>query len=252
MLRHPTIAKLHTLRLAGMATALAEQQALPELHDMPFEDRLGLLVDREDIERQNRLLKSRLSKARLRQSACIEDIDYKTPRGLDRTLLTQLATSQWVREHLNVLITGPTGIGKSWIACALAQQACRHGFTALYRRLPRLVEDLAMARADGSYAKQLKQIARVDVLVIDDWGLVPLTDHARRDLLEVLDDRHQRKSTLVTSQLPVDRWHDYLGDPTLADAILDRLVHAAYRLALRGESLRKLKAKTLTSTSPSP
>lgn len=251
MLRHPTIAKLHTLRLTGMAIALEEQEQLPDIEAMPFADRLGLLVDREETERQNRLLRSRLSRAKLRQSACLEDIDYKTPRGLDKSLMTELGTGQWIREHLNLLITGPTGIGKSWIACALAHQACRYGFTALYLRLPRLVEELALARAEGTYAKRLGQLARIDLVTIDDWGLVPLTAEARRDLLEVLDDRHQRKSTLVTSQLPVEHWHDYLSDPTLADAILDRLVHTSYRLNLRGESMRKLKAKPLTGKTAS-
>jgi DNA replication protein DnaC len=246
MLRHPTLAKLHTLRLSGMAIALEEQQNLPDIEALPFADRLGLLIDREETERQNRLLKSRLSRARLRQSACLEDLDYQTPRGLDRHLMIELATGQWLREHLNLLITGPAGIGKSWIACALAHQACRYGFTALYLRLPRLIEELALARAEGTYAKRLAQLARIDLITLDDWGLIPLTAEARRDLLELLDDRHQRKSTLVTSQLPVEHWHDYLGDPTLADAILDRLVHGSYRLNLRGESMRKLKARSLT------
>ena len=246
MLRHPTLAKLHTLRLSGMAIALEEQQNLPDIEALPFADRLGLLIDREETERQNRLLKSRLSRARLRQSACLEDLDYQTPRGLDRHLMIELATGQWLREHLNLLITGPAGIGKSWIACALAHQACRYGFTALYLRLPRLIEELALARAEGTYAKRLAQLARIDLITLDDWGLIPLTAEARRDLLELLDDRHQRKSTPVTSQLPVEHWHDYLGDPTLADAILDRLVHGSYRLNLRGESMRKLKARSLT------
>lgn len=248
MLRHPTVAKLHSLRLSGMAQAFEEQQLQPDIEQLGFEDRLGLLVDREETQRGNRLLLTRLKRAKLRQQACIEDLDYTTPRGLDRALIGALATGQWMREHLNLLITGPAGVGKSWIACALAHQACRLGFSVLYQRLPRLLEALALARADGSYAKLLQQLARVDVLALDDWGLTPLTDEARRDLLEVLDDRYQRKSTIVTSQLPIEHWYDYLGDPTLADAILDRLVHASYRITLRGESMRKQHAVCLTQT----
>lgn len=251
MLRHPTLAKLQTLRLTGMAAALEAQQHMPDIEDMPFEDRLGLLVDCEETERANRQLKSRLTRAKLRQNACIEDLDTTTARGLDRSLITQLATGSWLREHLNLLITGPTGIGKSWLACALAHQACRLGYSALYQRLPRLVEELALARAEGSLARRLQQLARINVLVIDDWGLVPLSPEARRDLLEVLDDRHQRQSTIVTSQLAVAHWHEYLGDPTLADAILDRLVHTSYRLHLTGESLRKRAAERLTQSTPS-
>lgn len=247
MLRHPTVAKLHSLRLPGMAQALDEQLRQPDAQQLGFEDRLGLLVDREQTDRANRLIKGRLTRARLRQQACVEDLDLKTPRGLDRALLVLLMTTEWIRQHLNLLITGPSGVGKSWIACALAHQACRHGYTVLYKRLPRLLEELALARADGSYSKTLQQLARVDLLVLDDWGLMPLDAQARRDLLEVLDDRYQRRSTLVTSQLPVDLWHDYLGDPTLADAILDRLVHASHRLTLNGESLRKKHAAALTA-----
>lgn len=247
MLRHPTVAKLHSLRLPGMAQALDEQLRQPDAQQLSFDDRLALLVDREQTDRAHRLVKGRLTRARLRQQACVEDLDLKTPRGLDRTLMALLVATEWVRQHLNLLITGPSGVGKSWIACALAHQACRNGFTVLYKRLPRLIEELALARADGSYNKSLQQLARVDLLVLDDWGLAPLDAQARRDLLEVLDDRYQRRSTLVTSQLPVDLWHDAIGDPTLADAILDRLVHASHRLTLTGESLRKKHAVTLTA-----
>ncbi|MDX1655917.1 MAG: IS21-like element helper ATPase IstB [Candidatus Competibacteraceae bacterium] len=239
MLPHPTLSKLHTLRLSGMVKALQEQAEQPQVESLSFEERLGLLVDREITERDNRRLQSRLKKARLRQSACLEDIDYRHPRGLDRTLLHHLAGGQWLREQLNVLITGPTGIGKSFLACALAQSACRLGFSAVYQRLPRLLEDLALARGDGRYTRLLNTLARTDVLVLDDWGLTPLTEGGCRDLLEVLDDRYRRRSTVVTSQLPVEHWHDYLGHATLADAILDRLVHNSHRLKLKGESMRR-------------
>ena len=246
MLRHPTVSRLQTVRLPGMAQALEEQLAQPDIDQLGFEERLGLLVDREVTHRENRVLQGRLSRARLRQQACLEDVDTRTPRGLDRATLARLGTGTWLREHHNVLITGPAGVGKSYLACALAQQACRLGFSARYLRLPRLLEELAIARADGSYTKLLRRLAKVDVLVIDDWALAPLGVDGRRDLLEILDDRYQLRSTLVTSQLPVDQWHAYIGEATLADAILDRLIHASYRIALKGDSLRRKSAPNLT------
>lgn len=241
MLTHPTLDKLRTLQLSGMIKALTEQQQLPEIETFGFEERLGLLADRELTEREHRRLQTRLRQAPLRQSACLEDVDLRTPRGLDQALIQHLATGQWLREHLNGLIVGPTGVGKTWIACALAQHACRLGYTARYVRLPRLLPELALARADGRYPKRLREYAKAQVLVIDDWGLAPLTSEGRRDVLEILDDRHHRQSTIVTSQLPVASWHAYLDEPTLADALLDRLVHNAYTLNLTGESLRKRK-----------
>ena len=250
MLKHPTLDKLHALKLTGMAAALADQSATTDITELTFEERLGLLVDREMTERDNRRMTSRLRRAKLRHTAILEDIDYRNSRGLDKGLVQSLANCQWVKEHLNVLITGPTGVGKTWLACALAHKACREGYTAQYVRLTRLLRELTIAKGDGQYAKLLTNLAKVDVLILDDWGLMKLSAENRRDLLEVLEDRHGRRSTIATSQLPMDQWHDVIGDATLADAILDRLVHNAYKINLRGESMRKRQAK-LTGTETS-
>ena len=241
MLTHPTVDKLHQLRCTGMATALAEQLGSHHIEGLSFEERLGLLVDRELTERNSRQLTNRLRRAKLRHAACLEDIDFRQPRGLDRDLVLSLADGRWIRDHLNLLITGPAGVGKTWIACALTHSACRIGHSASYRRLPRLLTELAIARADGRYAKLLASIAKTTVLVIDDWGVSKLSAENRRDLLEIIEDRHGLRSTIVTSQLPVESWHAVIGDPTLADAILDRLVHNAYQLKLTGESMRKTR-----------
>lgn len=242
MLTHPTLDKLQTLRLTGMYQALVEQLQMPDLAPFTFEERLGLLVDRELTERDNRRLTTRLRQAKLRQTACIEDIDYRHPRGLDKPLMARLVTCQWVRDHQNVLIIGPTGIGKTWLSCALGHQACRHGLSTLYLRLPRFLQELPIAKGDGRYGKLLTTLAKTDVLILDDWALAPLSEDNRRDILEIVEERHERRATMITSQLPVEHWHDALGDPTLADAILDRLVHNAYKITLHGESMRKRPA----------
>jgi DNA replication protein DnaC len=251
MLNHPTLDKLQQLKLTGMVRAWKEQNLLPEVSALPFEERLGLLVDRELTERDNRRMQLRLKQARLKQQAAIEDIDFKTPRGLDRSLILKLAACEWVAGHLNVLITGPTGVGKTYLACALAHKACREGYSAFYVRLPRLLQELDTGRADGRYAKIMRQLAKVDVLSIDDWGLPTLTDLHRRDLLELLDDRYNLRATIITSQLPITHWHEAVGDPTLADAILDRVVHNSYKISLTGNSMRKQKGK-LTADSANP
>jgi DNA replication protein DnaC len=239
VLHHPTVEQLHQLRLSGMAKALASQAQQADINQLSFEERLGLLIDSERAERESRQNAARLKRARLKQAATPEDVDFRHPRGLDRALFARLMTGRWVGDHQNVLICGPTGVGKTFLACALANQACRQGRSAFYVRLPRLLPALAIGRADGSYARTLAQLAKTDVLVIDDWGLAPLTDESRRDLLEIFDDRHGTRATIITSQLPVKHWHEAIGDPTLADAILDRLVHQAHSLNLDGESLRK-------------
>jgi DNA replication protein DnaC len=248
MLNHPTLDKLQELRFTGMVKALTEQMALPDIEDLSFEERLGLLVDREVTEREDRRLTTRLRQAKLKQNACIEDIDFKQPRGLEKSLILDLAQCQWIRKHLNLLITGPTGVGKTWVACALAQKACREGFTSLYLRLPRLLQELPIAKGDGTYTRLMNRLAKVDVLILDDWGLSKLIAEQRRDLLEILEDRHDTRSTIVTSQLPLDQWHHIIGDPTLADAILDRLVHNAYKINLKGESMRKNKSMLTAPT----
>lgn len=243
MLHHPTLDKLYALRLFGMAKALEEQRASAACEALTFEDRLALLVDREDTERDSKRLQIRLKKAKLRLTATVEDVDYRTPRGLDKSLFLSLAGCQWVRDHRNCLITGPTGVGKSYLACALAHKACREGYRALYVRAPWLFDDLHLARADGRYRRLLAAYARIDLLVIDDWGLARLTEEQRHDLLEILEDRHGLRSTLIAGQAPVEKWHAIIGDPTLGDAILDRLVHHAHQFVLKGDSLRKKPKK---------
>ncbi len=239
MLTHPTIDKLETLRLTGMVKALREQWQSPDINQLAFEERLGLLTDREADLRETRRMQTRLKRARLRQNASLEDIDFKQPRGLDKLLITKLADCQWIAKHQNLIITGPTGVGKSYLACAFAQKACREGYNTVYARISRLFEDLGLAKGDGRYIKMLAGFAKTDLLVLDDYGLSQLTREQRHDLLEILEDRHGVRSTLVTSQLPVEHWHEQIGDPTLADAIMDRLVHNAHNIQLKGGSMRK-------------
>ena len=240
MLMHQTIERLYALRLTGMAAALSEQQGQPDVGALPFEDRLTLLVEREVTARADRRLTRLLQLAKLRlPAAVLEDLDFRSARGLDRSLLLRLGSCEWIRQHHTVLIVGATGTGKTYLACALGQSACRHGLTVRYHRLPRLLQELGLARADGSYGNLLATLAKTDLLLLDDWGLAPLADRERRDLLEVLEDRSGCRATLVTSQLPIDHWHESIGDPTFGDAILDRLVHQAHRLTLKGPSMRR-------------
>ena len=243
MLTHPTHDRLLALGLTGMAKAFEEQRQQPNVASLTFEERLGLLVDREAIERENKRLVTRLKFANLRQNASIEDLNTKAARGLDKALFAKLAAGEWIARRQDLLITGKTGTGKSWLACALGHKACRDDRPVLYHRVPRLLDALALARGDGRHARLLKSLARAELLILDDWGLAPMTSEQGRDLLEIVDDRHGRASTIVTSQLPVDTWHDVIADPTVADAVLDRLVHTAHRLSLNGESLRKPPAK---------
>ena len=244
MLNEHTLDQLRGLRLDGMVHALADQATTAAAGELAFDDRLAMLVQREIDWRDGKRLTRLLKAAKLKlTSACLEDIDWRASRGLDRNLVTSLAGGDWLRQGHNVLITGATGVGKTWLACALAQQAARSGFTALYVRAPRLLEELRVAHGDGSFGRRLAQLARIDLLAIDDFAIAPVTAPERNDLLELLDDRVGTRATLITSQLPVTSWHEWLNDPTLADAILDRIVHTAHKIALKGESMRKKQIK---------
>lgn len=238
-----TIDKLHSMKLFGMAEALEEQANSPSYEELSFEERLEMLVDKEMTYRENRRLSMLLRRARFRYpGACVEDIDFRTQRGIRKENVLKLAQNDWIRKHHNLIITGPTGVGKTYLACALGISACREGISAYYMRLPRLMEEFKIARADGSYIKLLGRLSRIQVLIIDDWGLNPLTDEERRDLLEIFEDRHKVRSTIISTQYPVSKWHKIIDDPTIADAICDRLVHNAHKINLKGDSMRKLQA----------
>jgi DNA replication protein DnaC len=237
----PTLEKLYSMKLIGMADAIRRQLEDPEASQLSFEERLSMLVDRQWDWRQNKALTRRITNARFKMDAAVEDIDYRHPRRLDRQLVRSLSSSEWAAQHHNLIVTGPCGVGKSFLACALAQKAIRDGFSALYTRAPRLLRELAIARADGSFGKLLDRIARIDILIVDDWAMAPLSDSERRDFLEICDDRYATRSTILTSQVPITHWHDQIGDPTVADSILDRLVHNAHRIELAGASMRKSK-----------
>jgi DNA replication protein DnaC len=249
MLAQQTTELLHRLKLPTMAAALDEQRRQPEVLSLDFEDRLALLLEREHVAREDRRLTRLLQVARLRHHAVLEDVNFRVKRGLDKAQLLRLAAGDWIAQHGVLLLTGPTGTGKSWLACALGHSACRQGYLVRYLRLPRLLPDLAIARSDGTYGKVLTQLGKADLLILDDWGLVPIGDRERRDLLEMIEDRTGRRATLLTSQVPVEHWHDGVGDATFGDAIMDRLVHHAHRITLTGGSLRKLGS---AATDPSP
>ena len=243
MLNQPTIEKLNAMKLHGMAEAFRAQLESPSASQLGFEERFALLVDQQWLWKENRALTRRLQSAHLKERGVIEDIDYQHPRGLDRKLMRTLATSEWIRQKHNLLLIGPTGIGKSWLSCALAHKACRDGFSVLHQRTSELFRDLAVAHVDGSIGRLLLKLSRIDVLLLDDFAMAPLKESERRDFLEICDDRYQRRSMILTSQMPIAHWHEQIGDPTIADSILDRLVHNAYRIELAGESMRKKRGR---------
>jgi DNA replication protein DnaC len=243
MLNQPTLEKLQSLKLHGMADAFRAQLETTHSSSLAFEERFAMLVDQQWLWKENRALARRLRSARLKEKGVVEDIDYQHPRGLDRKLIRTLATSEWVRQHQHILLLGPTGIGKTWLACALAQKACRDGFTILHKRAAELFRELAVAHVDGSFGRLLTRLSRIDILVLDDFAMAPLKDSERRDFLEICDDRYQRRSLILTSQMPVAHWHEQIGDVSVADSILDRVVHNAYRIELNGESMRKKRGR---------
>jgi DNA replication protein DnaC len=243
MLNEQTIEKLYAMKLNGMAEAFKEQLQMTDMNDLSFDERFSLLVDRQWTWREDRRMKRLLSNAKLKINGCIEDIDYKTPRGLQKSIILGLGDCEWIKQAHNIIITGPTGVGKTYLACAFANRACRMGYSAFYIRIPKLFQDLIIARGDGSYPKIMKKLLKANVLVLDDIGLAPMNAQERRDMLEIIEDRHGVASTIVATQLPIEQWHENIRDPTIADAILDRLVHNAYKVNLKGESMRKLRSR---------
>ena len=246
MLNQQTIEKLHALKLIGMAEAFQDQLSQPDIGRLSCEERFGLIIDRQWTWKEDCRMQRYLKQAKLKLNACVEDIDYKAPRGIDQSVMMRLISCDWIKQHQNIIITGPTGAGKTFLACALANKACREGYRTFYIRSPKLYYELAVSRGDGSYGQLINRLARTQILVIDDLGLAPMTDSERRDLLEVIEDRHGSASTIVTSQLPIENWHEHIGDPTIADAILDRLIHNAHKIKMKGGSMRR-KHSGLTS-----
>ncbi len=242
MLNEQTLEKLYDMRLGGMADAFKEQIAQPDMNDLSFEERFGFLVDQHWTWREDRRLKTLLRNAKLKDNACIEDIDYKSPRGVSKSVILSLSGCDWIKDAQNIIVTGPTGVGKTYLACALANRACRRGYASLYKREPRLFQEIAIARADGTYAKLMNKLAKAKVLIIDDFCIAPMNDSERRDLLEVIEDRQGLTSTIISTQVPMKNWFEIIGDPTIADAVLDRLIHNAHKINLKGESMRKIRS----------
>jgi len=242
MLNEQTLEKLHAMRLTGMADAFKDQIMQPDMNDLSFEERFGFLVDQHWTWKEDRRLKTLLRNAKLKDNACIEDIDYKSPRGINKSLILSLSGCDWIKNAQNIIITGPTGVGKTYLACALANSACRKGFSSLYKRSSRLYQEIAVARADGTYPKLMNKIAKAKVLIIDDFCITPMKDPERKDLLEVIEDRQGLCSTTISTQVPMKSWFDAIGDPTIADAVLDRLIHNAHKINLKGESMRKIRS----------